>query len=73
MARIYDVDPADLIDKTSDELKKIKAYQASSSWQEIQKQRPYINRDVSNISAHVINKFLSGELKLPVPDNSLKR
>ncbi len=53
---------------TKDELKKIKAYQASASWQEIQKQRPYINRDVSNISDHVIKQIISGELKPPAPD-----
>jgi len=53
---------------TKEELKKIKAYQASASWQEIQKQRPYINRDVSNISSHVIKQILSGKLKPPTPN-----
>lgn len=53
---------------TADELKTVRAYQASTSWQEISKKRPYINRDASNISDHVIKQFLSGSLKLPVPD-----
>lgn len=47
------------ISLTKDELRKIRAYQASASWQEIRKQRPYINRDVSDISDHVIKQILS--------------
>jgi len=57
---------------TEDELKRIKAYQTSASWQEIQKKRLYINRDVSNISNHVIKQILSGKLKLPAPDKLKK-
>ncbi len=57
---------------TKDELKKIRAYQASASWQEIQKQRPYINRDVSNISDHVIKQILTEKLKSPVSEQTIK-
>ncbi len=58
---------------TKDELNKIKAYQASAGWQEIMKQRPYINRDVSNISDHVIKQILSGKLKPPASDQALNK
>jgi len=50
---------------TEDEFKKIQTFQSSNSWQEIQKQRTYINRDASIISGNIIKQFLSGELKLP--------
>lgn len=43
---------------TKDEFEKIKAYQSSSGWKEIQRQRPYINRDVYIISSKVIEDIL---------------
>ncbi|MFQ5643175.1 MAG: GDSL-type esterase/lipase family protein, partial [Thiogranum sp.] len=52
---------------TQDEAGKVQAFQSSASWKEIQKQRPYINRDAVKISGQVVNQYLSGELKLPEP------
>jgi len=53
---------------TENELKIIHAYQGSASWQEIQKQRSYINRDAVIISGNIIKQFLNGKLTLPDPD-----
>jgi len=44
---------------TKNEFEKIKEYQSSPGWKEIQKQRQYVNRDVYKISSNAIEQILA--------------
>lgn len=50
---------------TAEERRRLQAFQASASWQEIESQRPQINRDVVTISNNLVLAYLKGEFKPP--------
>ncbi len=47
------------------EKRRIQEFQASASWQEIQQQRPYINRDAAIISNNIVLQYIAGKFKPP--------
>ncbi len=47
------------------EKRRIQEFQASASWQEIQQQRPYINRDAAIISNNIVLQYIAGKFEPP--------